>query len=273
METFGIFDEIDRQRHSGRPFCVATVVRTADVTSAKAGAKAVVTAEAEVLGHLGGTCVTRAVRRAAEEALAAGEARLIRVKPSETVVALSDADGAQLFKSGCPSGGTVDLLIEPYELPPVIAILGTTPIARAIAAQAALAGFRPALAEGAAGPPGTLRFDGTDLSGLGLAERDFAVVASQGVQDLACLRAALDSLAGRVSMIASRRKAAVLAAKLAGSGLDAARIAALKSPAGLDIGAVHPPEIALSVISEIVLWRAAARGGQMPEQPRRAAEL
>ncbi|WP_172329124.1 XdhC family protein [Mangrovicoccus sp. HB161399] len=259
METFGIFDEIDRQRRSGRPFCIATVVRTADVTSAKAGAKAVVTAEAEILGHLGGACVTRAVLRAAAEALAAGEARLIRVKPSETVVALTDADGAQLFKSGCPSGGTVDLLIEPYELPPVVAVFGATPVARAIAAQARLLGFRTALSEGTEGPPDALRFPGADVSALPLGPRDFAVVASQGVQDLACLRAALGSPAGRVSMIASRRKAAALAAKLAAAGLDPARIAQLKSPAGLDIGAVDPREIALSVLAEIVAWSRAAR--------------
>ena len=255
MGKFDIFDTIDRQRRTGRPFCVATVVRTADVTSAKAGAKAVVTEAGEILGHLGGACVKRAVASAVQEAIGSGETRVIRVKPSDKVVSLTDADGAQVFKSGCPSGGTVDLLIEPYELPPLMVIFGDTPISRAIAAHAALAGYRLALPEGTEGGTGAARFAGTDISALPLGPRDFVVVASQGTQDLACLRAALESPAVRVSMVASRRKADTLTAKLAAAGLPPERIARLKSPAGLDIRAIDPQDIALSVLAEIVLWR------------------
>ncbi|WP_353475982.1 XdhC family protein (plasmid) [Salipiger sp. H15] len=255
MSGFDFFDEIDRQRRSGRPFCVATVVRTADVTSAKAGAKAVVTEGGEILGHLGGACVKRAVLSAGREALASGQTRLIRVKPSDKVVTLTDADGAQVFRSGCPSGGTVDLLLEPYELPPLLVIFGDTPISRALARHAALAGYRLALPEGSEGPDSAARFVGADLSGLQIGPRDFVVVASQGVQDLACLRAALESPAERVSMVASRRKAGTLCDKLAGAGLEGGHIARLKSPAGLNIHAIDPQEIALSVLAEIVLWR------------------
>ncbi|NKX45910.1 XdhC family protein [Roseicyclus persicicus] len=256
MGKFDIFDTIDRLRREGRPFCVATVVRTADVTSAKAGAKAAVTEDGEILGHLGGGCVQRAVRTAGAEAIESGETRLIRVKPSEKVVALTDEDGAQVFRSGCPSGGTVDLLIEPYRLPPMLVLFGATPISRALATHAPLAGLRVAApaALGLAAP--VVAFEGTDLSGLAVGPRDFVVVASQGAQDLACLRAALDSPAARVSMVASRRKATALTAKLAEAGMPADRIARLKSPAGLDIGAIDPHEIALSILAEIVQWRA-----------------
>ena len=255
MGPFDIFDTIDRQRRASRPFCVATVVRTADVTSAKAGAKAVVTEAGEILGHLGGACVRRAVVSAGQTAIETGETRLIRVKPSEKVVSLTDADGTRLFKSGCPSGGTVDVLIEPYELPPLLVVFGDTPISRALAAHAALAGYRLALPEGAEGPAEASRFADADLSALRLDPRDFVVVASQGTQDLACLRAALESPAARVSMIASRRKADALTAKLAAAGMDPARIARLKAPAGLDLHAIDPQEIALSVLAEIVRWR------------------
>ncbi|MBE9640545.1 XdhC family protein [Salipiger mangrovisoli] len=255
MSDFDIFDVIDRQRRSGRPFCVATVVRTADVTSAKAGAKAVVTEQGEILGHLGGACVRRAVLAATEAALDSGMTRLIRVKPSDKVIALTDADGAQVFKSGCPSGGTVELLIEPYEMPPLLVVFGDTPISRALVAHAALAGYRLALPEAGNGPESAIRFPGTELSALGLGPRDFVIVATQGIQDLACLRAALESPASRVSMVASRRKSETLCAKLAAEGLPPECIARLKSPAGLDIHAIDPQEIALSVLSEIILWR------------------
>ncbi|MEO1459063.1 MAG: XdhC family protein [Pseudomonadota bacterium] len=258
MRPFEIFATIERLRRAGQPFCVATVVRTADVTSAKAGAKAAVTEGGEILGHLGGACVRGAVQRAAAEALASGEVRVIRVKPADRVVALQDEDGAAVFRSGCPSGGTVDLLIEPYRPAPMLAIFGRTPIAAALARQAALLGFRLALTgavEGLEADP----IAGTDLGPLALGPRDFVVVASQGEGDVAALRAAVESAAGHVSMVASARKAAALGAKLRAGGVPAERLARLKSPAGLDLGGIDPGEIALSVLAEIVLWRNAAR--------------
>ena len=270
MGKFDIFDTIDATRKTGRPFSVATVLRTADVTSAKAGAKAVVTEQGEILGHLGGGCVQGAVRRAAAEALAAGEPRMIRVKPSEKVVTLTDEDGAAVYKSGCPSGGTVDLLIEPYTLPPQLLILGNTPISRAIAAHGALAGYRVIVPQEMefAEAPGAVDaiIVGTDF-GVEIAPTDFVVVASQGARDLDCLRAALDSPARRVSMVASRRKAEVLCGKLLDQGMAEARVRRLKSPAGLDLKAIDPQEIALSVLAEIVLWRNADRetGGDRDE--------
>ncbi|MDT8344119.1 MAG: XdhC family protein [Thermohalobaculum sp.] len=258
MTGFDIFDTIERLRRAGRPFCLATVVRTADVTSAKAGAKAAVTEAGEILGHLGGGCVQRAVRTAAAQALACGQTRLIRVKPAGKVVAMTDADGVQLYRSGCPSGGTVDLLIEAYSLPPQLVIFGATPIARAIAQHGALMGYRVALPEGAAAPAEVHSFTPADLSAL--QAEDFVVVASQGQGDLAALRAALDSPARHVSMVASRIKAAALTDRLAAEGMAPERLARLKSPAGLDLGGIDPHEIAVSVIAEIVRWRNAQAG-------------
>lgn len=245
MSKFDIFDTIATLRATGRPFCVATVVRTADVTSAKAGAKAAIAEDGTITGHLGGGCVTRAVREAAATAIRTGETAMIRVKPSAKVVDLTE-DGAQVFRSGCPSGGTVDLLIEPYELPALLAVFGTTPIARAIAQHAALAGFRVAsmLEIGTALDP--------TLDAHALRPQDFVVIATQGAGDLNALKAALASPARRVSMVASAKKATALVAKLD----DPAQAAKLKSPAGLDLGGIDPHEIALSVLAEIVQWRA-----------------
>ncbi|TYO90909.1 XdhC family protein [Oceanicella actignis] len=249
MPRQDIFDEIMALRRKGAPFCVATVLRTADATSAKAGAKAAVTAEGAIIGHLGGACVQRAVRAAAAEALERGAPRVIRVNPSDKVVGLADPDGVQTFKSGCPSGGTVDILIEPWRLPPRLIVFGDGPIAAALREHAALAGLRALGGEA-----------------IGEAEAgDFVVVATQGAGDGDALRAALESPAAHVSMVASRRKARALCDKLAAAGMERARLERLKSPAGLDIGAVDPHEIAVSILAEVIAWRnaagkAAARG-------------
>jgi xanthine dehydrogenase accessory factor len=243
-------------RAEGRRFAVATVVRTEDATSAKAGAKAVVTETGEILGHLGGACVQRAVREAAAEAVAGGETRLIRVRPASKVVALTDPDGAQVFRSGCPSGGSAEILIEACAAAPRLCVLGGGMVARAVAEFAARMGWRVAV-------------EAAPAEGLTLAPCDFAVIATQGKGDGHALRAAVASDAGWIGMVASRRKAAALLGKLAAEGAPADRLARVESPAGVDIGAVEPEEIALSIMAAAT--RARRRPAARPVAERRGA--
>lgn len=258
MSAFEVFETIERMRRSKRPFCVATVVRTADVTSAKAGAKAVVTEQGDIKGHLGGACLQRAVRSAAERALAKGEAQLIRVKPSEDVTSATDTDGVALFKSGCPSGGTVDVLVEAYHHPPTLVVFGTTAIAREVIIQAQRCDFRVIAPHSLSGEVDAAEyFDAPALDALDLTDKDFVVIASQGNGDAAALRSAWLSGAGRISMVASRRKADALMADLGKAEAINADPSRLKSPAGLDIGAIDPSEIANSIIAELIQWRRA----------------
>ena len=100
---------------------------------------------------------------------------------------------------------------------------------------------------------------GGDAALDGIAEADFVIVAAQGMRDLDALRAALLSPAAHVAMVASRRKAATLVAKLRAEGVEEARLSRLKSPAGIDLGGIDPEEIALSVVAEIVRLRNARR--------------
>lgn len=173
----------------------------------------------------------------------------------------------QLFKSGCPSGGTVDLLIETYELPPQLVIFGFSPIAQAIAAQGDMLGYRVATPDDAEVFGERERtFTGDDLSSLDISENDFVVVASQGKGDLLALRAAVECPAKHISMVASKRKAGVLMEKLIAEGLPSDRVARLKAPAGLDLGGIDPQEIGVSVMAEIIQWRNAERAEQTPRE-------
>ncbi|MHA1527544.1 MAG: XdhC family protein [Alphaproteobacteria bacterium] len=259
MARLGIFEMIAEQRATGRPFAMVTVIRTADATSAKAGAKALVTESGEILGHVGGGCVQGALRRAAAEALESGAVSTIRIKPAGEVVSAFDTDGTALHKSGCPSGGTIELLIEPYAPPPAVVVAGASPVAAAIGRIAHVTGYRVCHAA-PAGDHGLIAeaertVDGFDLAPLDLTARDFVVVAAQGKGDLDALRAALLSPATYVAMVASGRKARALLDRLRAEGIDEARLTRLKSPAGLDLGGIDPEEIAVSVIAEIVQTR------------------
>lgn len=263
-----ILDLIERLRADGSDFCIATVVRTANATSAKAGAKAVVTPDGVLHGFVGGACVAGAVRKAGLEVLRHGAPSMIRVRPKEEVRQAQDSDGVPLHPSMCPSGGTVEIFLEPLGRAPRLVVCGASPVARALLLQGAALGYRLIAAApepeavGPSDPVTTL--DRYDFAELGLGPRDAVVVATQGRRDREALTAALASGAGYLAMVGSRRKIETLAARLCRELAPeaAARLADLHGPAGLDIGAIEPEEIALSILAELVqLRRRGARGG------------
>jgi len=259
VQSSDVMNRIAELRTRNEEFCVVTVVRTANATSAKAGAKAVVTRGGDIHGFVGGACVKRAVKQVAAEVLASGAPRLIRVKPKEEVAAPVDADGVELHKSSCPSGGTVDMFVEPMGRQPRCIVCGTSPVAAAVVALARVMGYRTVIAaarEDHERVAGADQFvDGFDLGTIAPQEADAIVVATQGVRDRDALEAALTSDADYVAMVGSRKKIAVLKKALIGKGLPATRLDRLRGPAGFDIGAIEPEEIALSIFAEMVQCR------------------
>ncbi|MEO1308352.1 MAG: XdhC family protein [Pseudomonadota bacterium] len=238
------------------PFAFATIVRTAGSTAARPGAKALLGADGTILhGWLGGGCTVGAVRKAAVEAFRTGGPTLVSVAPEDLlaeqgVAAGDEVDGKRFARNGCPSKGSVDIFIEPCVPLPQLVIWGVSPVAQALADLAErfqwdLTPIDPedSLAPAAAG------------------QRRFAVVATQGKGDLAALRSALASGAEHVSFVASRKKFAALAVKLRDAGLSDPAIDAVQAPAGLDIGAVTPEEIALSLLAELTALRRARSKG------------
>ena len=114
------------------PYARATVVHTNGATAAKAGAKAIVTFDGELIGWIGGGCLRGAVLRAARQAMDTAEPRLIRVRPKEQITAPKDPDGVELHANGCPGKGKADVFIEPVMPKPPLVVIGTTHIARAL---------------------------------------------------------------------------------------------------------------------------------------------
>ncbi len=252
-----IIDCMARMKGDNQPFALATVVRTEDLTSAKAGAKAVIRADGSLVGWVGGGCTLGAVKKAAAQALADGRARLLRVRPR---LAEEPAPaGVEFHKSHCPSGGTVEVFVEPILPRPSLFVLGASPTAHALADLGRGAGFAvtvAALAEDQAGfAEADFRVVGFDLTQAPQASTGFIVVATQGKRDREALAAALAHGAAYVAFVGSRKKAAALRAAMREQGLPADRVAALHAPAGLDLGAATPQEIALSILAEIVQER------------------
>lgn len=234
-----------RLRAEGTPHAVATVVRTRDATSAKAGAKAIVSAEGEILeGWVGGGCARGAIGRAAKKAIERNEPVLVALRPDERLAAegvepCEVRDGMIYERNGCASKGSLDIYVEPFVPSPDLVVLGDGPVARALSTLARGFDFRVA----------------GDFPEGPVPREMFVVVATQGRGDAAALARALTSGAGFTAFVGSARKAATLKEKLAAEGGEPAAIERLVAPAGLNIGAATPEEIALSILSQIVRHR------------------
>jgi xanthine dehydrogenase accessory factor len=255
-----ILDQVAALRSAGEPFALATVVRTASVTAAKAGAKAVIRADGSIVdGWIGGGCARGAVLKAAREAMADGTPRLISVSPDDVlaergVSAGEERDGIRFARSMCPSKGTMDVFIEPVLPRPELVVLGTSPVALALADLAPRFGFdvTGCAAEADIGVfAGMAVIAGYDLPVSNRAR--YLVVATQGRGDEAALRGALAAEAAYTAFVGSRRKMSALRAKL--TDVPADRLDEVEAPAGLDIGAITPEEIALSILAGMVRHR------------------
>ena len=249
-------------------FALVTVLRAQAPTSAKAGDKALVTADGQIHGWIGGGCAQPAVIKTVRQALASGQPQTIRIAPTDESAERSLGDVLE-FGMACHSGGTLELLIDPVLPAPQLLVFGDSPVARALTGLAPRVGLQAVLvAEGAqAGDfPDAARVVGSDrieTVSAAVAPGGLVVVATQGRRDLPALRSALALQPRHLWFVASERKAGVLRESLIGAGEDPARVAAIIAPAGEPIGAQTPEEIALAVLATVV----AARRGR----PARAA--
>lgn len=259
-----VMDLVAQMKASEQAFVLATVVRTVSVTAAKAGAKAIIRPDGTILaGWIGGGCAKGAVLKAAREALADGEPRMVSVRPENLLAELGvkpgdNKDGVRFASNMCPSKGTMDIFVEPVLPHPSLVILGASPVALSLAAQARQLGYHVTLAAPAADltaePDAHVVVDGFAPRYLSDARR-FVVVSTQGKGDEAALNQALSIKAEYHAFVGSRRKMAALRDKLIASGVDTVAIGDVKAPAGLDLGAITPEEIAMSILAEITIER------------------
>lgn len=233
-------------RKRGEPFALATVVRCERPTSAKPGAKALIRPDGRVVGWVGGACAEPVVAREAQAALRDGQPRLVVLvgdggrDPART-------EGIVHFPMTCHSGGTLEIYVEPFLPKALLVLVGHGPVIETLATLGETAGFAVSILPGDT-VAGALR-------GLSLDPSASVVVATHGELDEEVLTRALATPAGYLSLVASRKRAAAIVETLRHRGVPPAQLDRLKAPAGLDIGAVTPEEIAVSILAEIIQAR------------------
>ncbi len=250
----------------GEPFALATVVRREPPSSSQLGDTALVTAGGGFHGWLGGSCTRPSVVRVALEALADGTPRFVGLSADPVT---DRRPGVTVIPMTCHSGGSVDVYIEPVLPAPRLLVFGTSGVAQALSRAARILGYTVEVADPDADRPSFPEADRI-WAELGDIESTpdrqlFAVIATHGERDEETVRAALILDPVYVGLVASRARFEQVRKTLAATVSDPAVLERIKAPAGLDIGATAPEEIAISILAEIIHLRRAGLIGSVDE--------
>jgi xanthine dehydrogenase accessory factor len=255
-----MFDEFLRKaadlRSRGERFAFATVVRFDGSASGKPGDKAIIYPDGRIWGWIGGGCTQPAVIKEALKCMEDGEPRFVRISPPPRP---KSEPRIVAYTMTCHSGGTLDVYIEPVLPKPQLVIFGRSQVARYLAKLGSAMDFSvTVLAKGANRDdfPSVDMIQGSmELPVDRSMAKAYVVVSTQGDADEEALEAALRTDARYVAFVASRTKAQKVFEYLSAEGITSDQLGRVHSPAGLQIGAVTPEEIALSILAEIVQIR------------------
>jgi xanthine dehydrogenase accessory factor len=259
MMTGAVSRRAQELAEDGTAFVIATVVRAQRPTSVKAGDVALVLGDGTIEGFVGGVCAEQSVRVYSLKAIETEEALLLRIVPDGPIGEdpgtgreIPVEEGAVTAQNPCLSGGAIEIFLEPVVPAPRVVVVGDTPIATAVLSLGAELGLEMvSAAEPAAG----------DLA---------LVVAAHGRDELHMLRRALETGVPYIGLVASPKRGAGVIDELRADGVSEEHLALIDVPAGLDIGARTPAEIALSILATIVAVRRGERAAAPVPAPARA---
>jgi xanthine dehydrogenase accessory factor len=243
MEGLGMLEEMGELTRRGETFALATVVWRQGPSSSQSGSRAIITAEGELHGWIGGACAEPVVIREAQRVMAAGTAKLLLLGTPEQFGA-AVPDGMTVVPISCQSEGAIEVYIEPVLPAPHLVIVGASPMAHTLASLARALGWRTELVKG------------PDFAAAGADERSMVVVATQGHDDEDVLERAVAARPAYLGLVGSRRRGASVLGYLAERGVPQDQLVRVRVPAGLDLGSTTHQEIAVAVLAELVQLRA-----------------
>jgi len=249
-----IQDQINELRVREVPFVLATVVAYKSPQSAKPGSKAIIRANGEMTGWVGGGCVQPIVLREAKEALRTGQSKLLTISPD---AARDDWQGAESYRMTCEGGGSLEIYLEPILPNPQLIIIGRSPVAQTLAQLGHMLDFKVTAVES---DPDSVRDQ--------IKENSFVVVATMGNDDEEGLLSVVGTRPRYLGLVASQKKSRALFEYAREKGATDEDLAAIKCPAGIELGGETLTEIALSVAADIVrVRRASGEQQSVPDEP------
>ncbi|HZR39053.1 MAG TPA: XdhC family protein [Ktedonobacteraceae bacterium] len=241
--------------HNQEPFVLATVIWCERPTSAKPGAQAIIQSNGQVTGWIGGSCAQPIVVREALRLLQEGGNPFLLHLGSPDTTSMQRHDDVRIFPMTCTSGGVLEIYMEPHLPSPQLLLVGDSPVIAALRQIASVLDFT------------ITHLDHDDLSQLQINKRTYILIATHGQYDEDVLAEALPSEAAYIGMVSSPRRAEACRASLRALGMAEQHIARLKAPAGINISAVTPEEIAVSILAELVQVQREKALSTMQKQP------
>jgi xanthine dehydrogenase accessory factor len=260
MDGWEVLRQAAEMERRGEAFALATVVWRQGPSSSQQGSRAIITADGQLHGWIGGACAEPVVIREARQVIADGTARLLLLgSPGQFGAAVPD--GITVVPISCQSEGALEVYIEAVVPAPQLVIVGRSPMAHTLAGLAGALGWRTKLI---AGP---------DFSAADADERSMVIVATQGHDDEEAVEQAVLARPAYLGLVGSRRRGAAVLGYLADRGLPGDQLDRVHVPAGLDLGHTTHQEIAVAILAELVQLRASgALAGAAPDAPEHAAQ-
>ncbi|HEX3252401.1 MAG TPA: XdhC family protein [Pyrinomonadaceae bacterium] len=256
MTDRDFFQQVERLRADEEPFVLATVVAYKSPQSAKPGSKAIIKADGEMIGWVGGGCVQPIVLREAKQALKSGRPKLLTISPDEP---RDDWNGVKSYRMTCEGGGSLEIYLEPFLAKPQLLIIGRSPVAQTISQLGRLLDFKVIVADPEARsesfPDADLVLTDLNIVREHINGDSFVVVATMGNGDEEGLLAVAGTRPRYLGLVASAKKSQALFEYARTTGASDEDIATFKCPAGIDLGGETLPEIAVSVAAELVRVR------------------
>jgi xanthine dehydrogenase accessory factor len=236
----------------GRPFVLATVIESAGSTPQKPGSKLVVLEDGSLRGTVGGGAIEHQIIQAALALLASEQGtRVIETHLTHEL--------------GMCCGGRMKVFLEKHGAPPRLTIFGAGHVAKALATLAHRVGFRVTVVDARPEWANAERFPDLELRVrdpadharelAGGADQYYCVTTHDHPLDQAVVEALVTRPSAYLGVIGSRRKAERFRMRLRAAGMDEAAVERLRSPMGVDIGALTPEEIAVSIVGELIRMR------------------
>jgi xanthine dehydrogenase accessory factor len=243
MMDFEILKQASELEQRGQAFALATVVWRQGPSSSQQGARAIITADGEVHGWIGGACAEPVVIREAQRVIADGTPRLLLLgSPDQFGTAIPD--GITVVPISCQSEGALEVYVEPAVPAPHLVIVGRSPMAHTLAELARALRWRTDLVAA------------EDFTAAAATGQSLVVVATQGHGDEEAVELAVAARPAYLGLVGSRRRGAAVLGYLADRGLPADQLDRVRVPAGLDLGHTTHREIAVAILAELVQVRA-----------------
>jgi xanthine dehydrogenase accessory factor len=272
VQGLGVLGRAGELARSGETFALATVVWRQGPSSGKQGSRAIITADGEIDGWIGGACAEPAVIREAKQVMADGSPRLLLLGSPDQfgqLVAAGVPDGMTVVPISCQSEGALQVYIEPVLPVPHLVIVGSSPMTRTLAELARALDWRTDLVS-------TAEFTAASVAGHGAGERSMVVVATQGHGDEEMIERAAALRPAYLGLVASRKRGEAVLGYLAERGVPQDQLDRVHAPAGLDLGKTSHEEMAVAILAELVRLRASgalpaagARHRDQAHQPER----